>query len=138
MNRQEYQAVALARLADAEGLLSLGRWDGAYYLAGYVVEAAFKACIARQFALEDIPHWRTVQKIYTHDLETLAGVANLEQLLAAQRLADRQFDAYWLTVRGWTEESRYTMRQSQRDATDMVTAVADPQHGVLQWLRQHW
>jgi hypothetical protein len=35
-------------LQDAEALLQGGRYDAAYYLAGYAVECAIKACIANQ------------------------------------------------------------------------------------------
>lgn len=43
--RVEFQRLAEARLVEAKALLDVGKWDGAYYLAGYAVELALKACI---------------------------------------------------------------------------------------------
>jgi HEPN domain-containing protein len=39
--------MAMVRLKEANVLLRLGLSDGAYYLAGYAVECALKACIAK-------------------------------------------------------------------------------------------
>jgi HEPN domain-containing protein len=47
MNRADLQSLSNLRLADARALLSAGRFAAAYYLAGYAVECALKACIAR-------------------------------------------------------------------------------------------
>ncbi|MCP5119377.1 MAG: HEPN domain-containing protein, partial [bacterium] len=47
MNRTDFQNLALERLDDAKVLLDGGRYNGAYYLSGYVVECALKACIAK-------------------------------------------------------------------------------------------
>ena len=47
MNRLEFQQLAEVRVREAEALLAVGLWDGAYYLAGYAVECALKACILR-------------------------------------------------------------------------------------------
>ena len=41
--RIEFQLLAEQRLDEAKALLDLGKWGGAYYLAGYVVELALKA-----------------------------------------------------------------------------------------------
>jgi len=54
MNRKGLQDLAIVRLKEAKALLDQGFHDGAYYLCGYAVECALKACIAkisgRQFA----------------------------------------------------------------------------------------
>ena len=46
MNRADFQRLADVRIDEAGVLLAAGRWSGAYYLAGYAVECALKACIA--------------------------------------------------------------------------------------------
>jgi hypothetical protein len=38
MNRLEFQALAVERLADADALLKAGRYACAYYISGYVIE----------------------------------------------------------------------------------------------------
>jgi HEPN domain-containing protein len=130
--------VALARLADARALLRARRYDGAYYLAGYVVECALKACIARQFKAATIPERGSVDKLYVHDLRLLARYANLEAAIGSEAHTDRQFGTYWLTVQEWHEQSRYQLGRRAIEAQNLVEAVANAQHGVLRWLTQHW
>lgn len=48
MNRGELQELAMIRLQDAKVLLENECFDGAYYLSGYVIECALKACIAKK------------------------------------------------------------------------------------------
>jgi hypothetical protein len=47
VNRVEPQRLAKERISDAKVLLGARHWVGAYYLAGYAVECALKACIAK-------------------------------------------------------------------------------------------
>ena len=100
MNRAEYRQVALVRLADARVLLRARRFDGAYYLAGYVVECALKACIARQFRVATIPDPKLVSEIYRrgHELPALARLAGLELAITAEARRDGQFGSSWVTV----------------------------------------
>jgi HEPN domain-containing protein len=45
MNRFDSQKLASLRLREAKALLAAGFPEGAYYLAGYAVECALKACL---------------------------------------------------------------------------------------------
>lgn len=47
MDRKKLQWLAEERLKDAKALLGRKRWSGAYYLCGYAVECALKACLLR-------------------------------------------------------------------------------------------
>lgn len=55
MNRQQLKNIALTRLEEVEVLLKNRKYSGAYYLSGYVVECALKACIAKQTKRFDFP-----------------------------------------------------------------------------------
>ena len=57
MNRTDLQQLADVRIAEAHALLTLAvpMSDGAYYLAGYAVECALKACIAKTVNQHDFP-----------------------------------------------------------------------------------
>ena len=77
MNRNDLQQLAEARLLDATVLLNAGRLDGAYYLLGYVVECALKACISKQFGLYEVPDKNLVRDFYSHDLKDLLKIAGL-------------------------------------------------------------
>jgi HEPN domain-containing protein len=138
LNRGEYRRLAAVRLLDAQALLRARRYDGAYYLAGYVVECALKACIARQFRAGNIPARGSVDRLYIHDLRRLLDLADLKRAWDREAQADAQFAARWQTVQAWTESSRYETGRRARDAQDMVEGVADRDHGVLQWLTKHW
>jgi hypothetical protein len=66
MTRTEFQELAEVRLKEAETLLAAGLWDGAYYLAGYAVECAVKACIAKGIGAEVFPDKEFANKCFTH------------------------------------------------------------------------
>ena len=48
MNKSDFENLANIRIIEAEVLLYSGNYPGEYYLAGYAVECALKACIAKQ------------------------------------------------------------------------------------------
>lgn len=45
VDRKTFQNPAKVRLGDAKALVGRKRWSGAYYLCGYAVECALKACL---------------------------------------------------------------------------------------------
>jgi len=134
MNRDDLRELALIRLEDARVLLENERYEGAYYLCGYVVECGLKACIAKQTEQYDFPDKNTVNHSYTHDLMRLVKVANL--LLDEEMKKDKDFATNWTVVKEWTEESRY--EKSGENNRDLYNAVIDTKHGVLQWIKRHW
>jgi HEPN domain-containing protein len=136
LNRRDLQNIALTRLKEVEVLLQNRQYSGAYYLSGYVIECALKACIAKQTRKVDFPDKKTVFDSYTHDLEKLVKVAKLDSELKSL-LRDPNFSPRWALVKDWSEESRYEKHNKQK-ALDVYSAITDPNHGVLQWLQQHW
>jgi len=136
VNRLDLQNLALARLEEVEVLLNNHKYSGAYYLSGYVIECALKACIAKQTQEFDFPDKKTVTDSYTHDLEKLIKVAKLDKELKSL-LDDPNFSLRWSMIKDWSEESRY-QTHSQQKALDIYLAITDPTHGVLQWLQQHY
>lgn len=124
------------RLRESRVLLRAGEPSGAYYLAGYALECALKACIARQTRRHDFPQLDLARGAYTHDPTVLVRVAGLERSLrAAQR--DPSFWVNWNIARDWTVDSRYEVHGSE-EARDLLSAITAPRHGVLSWVRQHW
>ena len=136
MNRFEFQALAIERLSDAAALLKAGRYACAYYIAGYAVECALKACIARKTNQDDFPP-REAARYYVHDIPRLLDGAGLGPALEQEAGQHANFKTYWAAVKDWTEESRYQSR-GQKEAEEILTAINDPDHGVLQWLRRSW
>jgi HEPN domain-containing protein len=137
VNRRDLQALSRIRLAEARALLSLGHWDGAYYLAGYAVECALKACIAKETRRHEFPDRKRVESSHTHDLRGLVRVANLEDSFANRPKTDRAFEENWGTVQDWSEQSRYR-RHSPEAARKFIKAVNDRYHGIVPWIKPRW
>ena len=119
-------------MLDAEALLTAGRWSGAYYLSGYAVECALKACIAKRTSLHDFPDKTVVQKSHTHNLAELLDLAGLRlQLqLAVTPAANPALGINWQSVKDWSERARYEQK-TEAEARELFEAVTDPANGVL-------
>ncbi len=135
MNKQDFENLASIRLTEVRLLLDNHQYSGAYYLSGYVVECALKACIAKRTQQYDFPDKKTVEDSHTHDLTKLIKVAGLDSELQS-KLSDPNFQAKWLVVGQWSEKTRYAIH-SEQSAIDIYAAIND-NHGILQWLQQHW
>ena len=135
MNRTDLQLLADSRIADAEVLLSAGRWAAAYYLLGYAVECGLKACAARHFRQDEVPDKAVVNDFYTHSLDRLLGISGVKAALEARVNTDPAFQVNWNTVRDWKESSRYDHSTTEARARDMLVAVADAKNGILTWLK---
>lgn len=129
MNRGEFQELAIVRLQDAKVLLDNECYDGAYYLCGYVIECALKACVAKKTKEYDFPDKKLIDKIYTHNLTNLLGVVGLKP--------EGEIGVNWAVVKDWSEQDRYK-RHSEIESKDLYEAVSNPNEGVLEWLKQHW
>jgi HEPN domain-containing protein len=78
MNRSDFKQLAEIRIEEALVLLVQGKYDGAYYLAGYAVECALKACIAKLTNDGDFPPGPNLRDShYSHDIEKLVVTARL-------------------------------------------------------------
>ena len=137
MNRVELQQLAEERAREAETLLNAGHWSGTYYLIGYAVECALKACIAKLTNLHDFPDKDRTLKSYSHDVEALVHIAGLKVLRNAEASANRIFDDNWQIVKDWNEQARY-QRWTEAKARELFTAITDPTNGVLPWIMVHW
>ena len=136
MNRLDFQALARVRLAEARALLDAGLPDGAYYLCGYAVECALKACIARKTQRHDFPpRPDEVRRMYMHTLVDLVKLADLEADLREAR-RDRRFEEHWALVQQRSEQTRYR-RTSTSEAQSLLQSVVDRKHGELRWIRRH-
>src|SRR5271155_3981669 len=101
--------------------------DGAYYLAGYCVECALKACIAKATLRHDFPDKKKADLSYTHNLTGLLGVAKLQDALVEETKRDADFRNSWDIVQLWSEHSRYSTHQAAA-AKKLVEAVGNRKH----------
>jgi HEPN domain-containing protein len=126
--------LAEAKLEDAKLLLSAGRADNAYYLAGYAVELMLKAILSGRFRENTLPDRALINQLYSHDLDRLTRLALLDVALQQHGKSDADFRLRWDIVLEWTEESRYG-DYSADAAAALIEAIENPEHGILPWLR---
>jgi HEPN domain-containing protein len=138
MNRADFHKLSEIRLKEAKVLLDRKCYEGTYYLAGYAVECALKACIAKRTQAYDFPPKpQVVRDFYQHDIRSLAKMAGLE-LELNKRLLVVQFKSNWDFVCNWSEEKRYETHINPKTARDLYRAVTNSRNGVLAWLKKYW
>jgi hypothetical protein len=138
MNRSDLQGVSRLRVKEARLLLDNGYFSGAYYLLGYAIECALKACIAKQIKRYDFPDRKLVNDSYTHDLEKLLSISGLKAELQEETQSNPTLEVNWAIVKDWSEQSRYSTSISETQARDFYSAVTARKNGVLTWLKKWW
>jgi hypothetical protein len=140
MTRADWQQLAEERAKDAQALLAVSQWSGAYYLGGYAVECGLKSCVlvrvmgAPQCIFLDK---RFSEKCWTHDLEDLVKLADLAAVRDAAVAANATLNLNWQFVFAWSEQDRYRMK-TEVQARELVAAVTDKVNGVLPWIKGRW
>lgn len=140
MDRTEFQSLSDERMLDTEHLLAGGRWSAAYYLVGYAVECALKACIVRY--LENKPgaifdDRRFLDKCWTHEMQLLLAAADLTDDYNVSVSSNPALRRNWEILSMWKEKARYAAT-SEAKARELFDAVAEPTNGVLQWIKSRW
>jgi AbiV family abortive infection protein len=126
------------RLEDAKTLLVSKQYAGSYYLAGYSIECAIKACIAKQIKLHEFPDRDLVNRAYSHDLEKLIGIAGLATLLQKDMISNKKLELNWAVVKDWNESSRYNIDISVVQAEGFYSACFTRGDGILSWIKKRW
>lgn len=137
LNRFDLQQLADIRIQEAKVLLDNGCYQGAYYLTGYAVECALKACIARKVREFDFPDKDLASKVYVHDLAQLLRYAGI-QAEFDNISSSRDFTTNWAIVKDWSERFRYETSIAELAARGLYDAVTDSGNGVLTWLKRLW
>lgn len=138
MDRSDLQNLSRQRRREAAALLRARHFSGAYYLVGYAVECAFKACIAKQTRRFDFPSKQIAPKVFVHDLQVLVKLAGLAADLDRDLKANAALQVNWAIVKDWSEESRYDLSITRAQARDLYSACTSRKNGVLPWVRQRW
>lgn len=138
MNREEFRSLSDVRLREAKALLDAGLFHGAYYLAGYAIECALKACICKQTRADDFPDKDRANRAWVHDLERLVGVAGLSKALQDEIDRSPGFGRNWATVKDWSEETRYNVDVPAKTASAFYEACTEESNGLLSWVRERW
>jgi hypothetical protein len=115
-----------------------GAFKPPYYLCGYAIEYALKACISRKVREFDFPDRKLVNDSYVHDVEKLLKVAGIERLLEEEETQNELFAKNWRIVQDWSEASRYDVSITPATASELFLAVTHETNGVLAWLKKWW
>jgi hypothetical protein len=137
MTKPLLELLAIERLKESRLLLDQKCFNGAYYLAGYAVECALKACIAKQINSHEIPSKSLINDFYTHDLERLIKLTGIEQDHKRKIKSDPDFKINWSIVRLWTEGARYK-EWTDIQANELYNAINNQKGGILSWTQQYW
>lgn len=137
MNRQLFQNVAKLRVQESKILLKAAQYPGAYYLIGYAIECALKACVAKQVKRHDFPDKKVANEAFTHDLEKLVKVAGLWPEFDKDRKTNPNLDLNWAVVKDWSESVRYDVGITSAQANDLFTACTE-KDGILPWVKKKW
>lgn len=138
MNKNDLEELVDIRIKEAKALLDAENYQGAYYLAGYSLECAIKACIAKQVQQYDFPNLELAKNSYSHKLLDLLGVAGLKQKLGDKERLDANFQLNWAVAKDWNEKARYECKVEAQKAKDLYYAITDNHSGVLAWLKTFW
>ena len=136
LTRRDFQRLAELRAREAAALLRSRNPMGSYYLSGYAIECGLKACIAKMARRHEFPLKADyVRRLYTHNLEELLKLADLDKQLENDMRTNAALATNWAVVKNWSEGSRYQI--SGLNGRDLHAAVAGTD-GVLLWIRQYW
>ncbi|HXH27331.1 MAG TPA: HEPN domain-containing protein [Candidatus Acidoferrum sp.] len=128
-----FKDLAQKRFQEAQILLNSLEYSGAYYLSGYAVEFALKACYCKGVSKHSFPDKEIVKKLYSHILNELLMVSNIKSAFDAEVKSNIQLQTCWEVTKDWSEKSRYQVIKKS-DAESMVQSVEI----VLNWIKTLW
>ncbi len=138
MTRSDLQKISILRKKEAKTLLDAQKYPGAYYLIGYAVECALKACVAKQVKKYDFPEKSLANEVFTHDLEKLLRVAGLTKVFEDDKKINPALELNWAIVKDWSETDRYNLSITRVEARDMYSACSARTNGILRWIKERW
>jgi len=140
-SKLELRKLARSRLDEAKVLAAAGHYDGAIYLAGYVVELALKARICRILDMNEYPDTGDFGKAFkTHKYDDLLRLAGLQAKFDAAKAANPDLLTNWSLVTNWSEQLRYQPAGTSpaTGAQEVIAALEDSSNGILQWIARRW
>jgi hypothetical protein len=120
ISREELQNLCVDRLEDARILYEAGRYDGAFYLCGYIIELGLKRKICETLGWEGFPNskkeFENMGSFRTHNLEVLLHLSGIKNQVK------EYFFSEWSVVTFWDPEIRYSRIQTEERARSMLLA----------------
>ncbi|SFU29254.1 hypothetical protein [Pseudoduganella namucuonensis] len=138
MNRYDFQRLSDIRIREAGVLLDAGCYAGSYYLAGYAVECALKACVAQTTRRYEFPNKALANQVHTRKLEVLLTAAGLAESMERMASVNKPLFANWERTLAWNETARYSLHIKAPEARKLYDACGMTENGVLPWLKIMW
>ena len=138
--RVELKNLCRIRLKEVKALYENNLYDGAFYLAGYVIELALKARICKILEL-DYPDTGPISKSFkTHKLNELLKLGGLYKKFEDELNNNPTFKLNWSLILSWNEQYRYqpTGNYQKTDVQDLIDAIENPNNGILTWIKKKW
>jgi len=150
----EIKQLAYERLSEAEILCNAGKYDGAFYLAGYSVELMLKAKICEHFGIDNLFDERasnihgvaTVRNaVKKHDIRLLFIYSGLITKFRKAKVVDQilmETYGYLIANPGdeslWNEQVRYQPigSQNKQNVQELIKLLNDDK-GLLKWIEQN-
>ncbi|MBK6482718.1 MAG: hypothetical protein KBF32_07230 [Chitinophagales bacterium] len=139
-DRKHFHELAMERLQETRLLILNGRYTGARYLSGYIIEAALKSRICKILDSE-YPETGEISKSFlTHKFDLLIKLGGLQKLLDEEKQKNPQFAANWSLLSGWKESDRYNKvdSSSKPELEEILSAIEDHENGILNWIKKLW
>jgi hypothetical protein len=151
---QEIKNLAYLRLSEAGILCDAGKYDGAFYLAGYSIELMLKAKICEHFRIDNLFNKQEcsiqgisdLRKIVeTHDINLLLIFSGLEEKIRRAKKGNiklrktyRFFTASTGDKTDWNEQVRYLPINSKTEdnVKEFIDLLRD-EEGLLKWIEQN-
>jgi len=132
-----FKKLSQKRIREALILLSGRQYSGAYYLAGYSIELALKACYCKNIPEKSFPPKKDIHtKLYSHDLNGLLDVSGIKSKFEAIIHGNGDIGSNWSVVKDWNEQSRYSVILKD-EAKSLVEAISG-KNGILNILKKLW
>lgn len=84
------------------------------------------------------PDKNFARAVYTHKLDDLTKLADLEERRDVWTKTHPAFADRWAIVARWDERARYENAVDPKEAEALIDAIGAARLGVLTWLKQHW
>lgn len=150
-NPIEIRNLARLRLSEAEILYQHGKYDGAFYLAGYSVELTLKAKICERLGIPNlfdetnasansIKGIGEIRKtLKTHNLFTLLIFSGLKVQFDNQKSANIVLaKANALLFNAWDENVRYKpVGHKLYNEVEILINLLSNSNGILSWIEQN-
>ena len=120
---KELKDLCTDRLEDAKTLYRAARYEGAFYICGYVVEMGLKMRICHTLGWQGYPNtkkeFENFSSFRTHNLEILLHLSGVETKIK------EMFFSEWSVVISWDPEIRYSPQKRIAESVQLMLTSSE-------------